>query len=61
MNLIGDVLDSVRRFWNAVAFTSPGAEGRFPRQLETAIPAALPLNVRGAHLGWLCISMLCCC
>jgi|SRR5581483_7073032 len=46
MNLIsGDVLDSIQRFWNAVALAYPGVEARFPRQLETAIPAALPLAI----------------
>lgn len=40
-----DVLASVRQFWDAVAVTFPGAEERFPRQLETAIPAALPLAI----------------
>jgi hypothetical protein len=46
MNPIGaDVLGSVRQFWDAVAITLPGAEERFPRQLESAIPAALPLAI----------------
>jgi hypothetical protein len=46
MSPIGaDALASVRQFWDAVAATFPKAEERFPRQLETAIPAALPLAI----------------
>jgi hypothetical protein len=40
-----DPVAVAQQFWRAAAILSPGSETSFPRRLEIAIPAALPLAI----------------